>query len=272
MLVWVIAGFSIALFLYLRANTHTVEDARPSPDQVPGFGPQISLTQAARGYFSHLISWLLVIGWTTALAFRIYVGQWSVYDLVVVAGILISWPLQEWFVHAQLEHLKPFKLFGRTIEFVITKTHRAHHLNPWDPKYGLSPPHIMVLYFLGLPLFCYLTAPLALAATATLTTLTMIQNYEWVHYLIHTSYQPRTRLYKRLWRHHRLHHFKNEQFWFGLTMLSGDTFMNTNPQPSEADRSPSCLTLAPEDGPLTESEATTETADLKYATSSSKDS
>ena len=129
----------------------------------------------------------------------------------------------------------------------------------------------MVLYFLGLPLFCYLTAPLALAATATLTTLTMIQNYEWVHYLIHTSYQPRTRLYKRLWRHHRLHHFKNEQFWFGLTMLSGDTFMNTNPQPSEADRSPSCLTLAQEDGPLIESEATTETADLKYATSSSKD-
>jgi len=43
MFVWVIAGFSIALFLYLRANTHTVEDARPKPDQVPGFGPQISL-------------------------------------------------------------------------------------------------------------------------------------------------------------------------------------------------------------------------------------
>ena len=271
MLAWVMVGFSIALFLYLRANTHTVEDARPSPDQVPGFGPQISLTQAASGYFSHLISWLLIIGWTMAMAFRIYIGDWSIYDLLVVAGILLSWPLQEWFVHAQLEHLKPLKLFGRTIELVITKTHRAHHLNPWDPKYGLSPPHIMVLYFLGLPLFCYLTAPLTLAATATLTTLTMIQNYEWVHYLIHTSYQPRTRLYKRLWRHHRLHHFKNEQFWFGLTMISGDTFMNTNPPPSEAERSASCLTLAPEDGPLTESDETSESANMNYATSSSND-
>ena len=257
MMVWVIAGFAIALFLYLRANTHTVEDARPKPDQVPGFGPQISLTQAARGYFSHLISWLLLIACAVALATRVYVGQWSIYDLVVVAVILFSWPLQEWFVHAQLEHFKPFKLFGRTIEFVITRTHRAHHLNPWDPKFGLSPPHVMVMYFLFLPLICYLTAPLPLAITATATTLIMILNYEWVHYLIHTSYQPRTRLYKRLWRHHRLHHFKNEQFWFGLTMLSGDTFMNTNPQPSEAVHSPSCLTLAPVDGSLTESGAAT---------------
>lgn len=258
MWVWVIAGFAIALFLYLRANTHTVEDARPGPDQVPGFGPQISLTQAAQGYFSHLISWLLVTACVIAMTLRIYVGQWSIYDLVVVAVILVSWPLQEWFVHAQLEHFKPFKLFGRTIEFVITRTHRAHHLNPWDPKFGLSPPHVMVMYFLFLPLICYLTAPLPLAITATATTLCMILNYEWVHYLIHTSYRPQTRLYRRLWRHHRLHHFKNEQFWFGLTMLSGDTFMKTNPQPSEAVRSPSCLTLAPVDGPLTENGTTKE--------------
>ena len=255
MWVWVIAVFSIALFLVLRAKTHTVEDARPKPGQVPGFGPQISLAQAAKGYFGHLISWMLLIAWALALAARIYVGQWSIYDLAVVAVILVSWPLQEWFVHAQLEHFKPFELFGRTIEFVITRTHRAHHLNPWDPKFGLSPPHIMVCYFLGLPLICYLLAPLPLAITATAITLTMILNYEWVHYLIHTSYQPRTRLYRRLWRHHRLHHFKNEQFWFGLTMISGDNFMNTNPQPSEASRSPSCLTLAQADGSLAESEA-----------------
>jgi len=262
MLVWVITGLAIALFLYLRANTYTEEDAKPHPDQKPGFGPRISLAQAAKGYFGHLISWLLLIAWTTALVVRFYVGQWSIYDVAVVAVILISWPLQEWFIHAQLEHFKPFKLFGQTIEFVITRTHRAHHLNPWDPRFGLSPPHIMVLYFLGLPLICYLTAPLPLAITATATTLTMILNYEWVHYLIHTSYVPKSRLYKRLWRHHRLHHFKNEQYWFGLTMLSGDDVMKTNPLPSEAARSASCLTLAPAEGPLTGSEPIRESADL----------
>ena len=95
MLVWVIAGVSIALFLYLRANAHTVEDARPGPDQQPGFGPQISLTQAAKGYFSHLISWLLLIAWLSALVFRVYVGESSVYDFAIVAGILVCWPLQE---------------------------------------------------------------------------------------------------------------------------------------------------------------------------------
>ena len=129
----------------------------------------------------------------------------------------------------------------------------------------------MVMYFLFLPLICYLTAPLPLAITATATTLTMILNYEWVHYLIHTSYQPKTRLYRRLWRHHRLHHFKNEEFWFGLTMLSGDTLMKTNPQPGEAVRSPSCLTLAPADEPLIESNMANDSEELDYAASHSKE-
>jgi len=37
--------------------------------------------------------------------------------------------------------------------------------------------------------------------------------YEWVHYLTHTSYRPRTAFYRRMWRNHRLHHFKNEHYW-----------------------------------------------------------
>ena len=32
-------------------------------------------------------------------------------------------------------------------------------------------------------------------------------------------------LYQRLWRNHRLHHFKNEHYWFGVTMLSGDRLL-----------------------------------------------
>lgn len=243
MWVWILSVCAIALFLYLRSQTYTEEEARLPADKSPGFGAQITLWAAAKGYFGHLISWLLVIAWITAIAIRLYVGQWSWYDVAVVAVIGCTWPLQEWFVHAHLEHLKPIDAFGRTFELVITRTHRAHHRNPWDPRFGLSPPHVMVLYFVGLPLFCYLTAPLPLAITATAITLTMIINYEWVHYLIHTSYPPQSRFYRRLWRHHRLHHFKNEEYWFGLTMLSGDTVMGTNPTVESAAHSPTCMTL-----------------------------
>jgi sterol desaturase/sphingolipid hydroxylase (fatty acid hydroxylase superfamily) len=41
--------------------------------------------------------------------------------------------------------------------------------------------------------------------------------YEWVHYLVHTDYRPRTAPYRAIWRHHRLHHYKNEHYWFTVT-------------------------------------------------------
>ena len=67
--------------------------------------------------------------------------------------------------------------------------------------------------------------------------------YEWTHYLCHTSYRPRGRVYKRLWRHHRLHHFKNEHYWMGVTMHLGDRVLRTMPSPDEVETSPTCRNL-----------------------------
>ena len=39
----------------------------------------------------------------------------------------------------------------------------------------------------------------------------------------------RGRWYARLWLNHRLHHFKNEHYWYGVTMLSGDRLLGTAP-------------------------------------------
>ena len=242
---WLVGATTVVLFFYFRSKVHTEEDAKLPEDKVPGFGPKITLFEAAQGYFSHSVSWLLLVAFLIAVSYRLYVGQWSLYDLGIIALICCSWPLQEWFVHAHLEHLKPIKMFGRTFELMITKTHRAHHSNPWDPRFGLTPPFILVLYFFGLPLFSYLMLGPVLAITATATTLALILNYEWIHYLIHTSYAPKTKLYRRLWKHHRLHHFKNEEFWFGLTTLSGDSIMGTNPPLKTTPHSPTCLTLDP---------------------------
>ncbi len=41
--------------------------------------------------------------------------------------------------------------------------------------------------------------------------------YEWTHYLIHTDYKPKTRVYRAIWRNHRNHHYKNEHYWFTVT-------------------------------------------------------
>ena len=76
--------------------------------------------------------------------------------------------------------------------------------------------------------------PLNTALSGNFITFLLILNYEWIHFLIHTSYVPKSWFYRRLWRNHRLHHFQNENFWFGLTMLSGDRLLGTLPSGNRA--------------------------------------
>ena len=55
---------------------------------------------------------------------------------------------------------------------------------------------------------------------------------------------PTSRHYARLARHHRLHHFRNEHHWFGITSISGDRLMHTAPRhPGDVELSPTARTL-----------------------------
>ena len=83
----------------------------------------------------------------------------------------------------------------------------------------------------------------ALAATGLVFHLLLALHYEWVHFLVHTHVVPRTALYRRLWRNHRLHHFKNERYWHGFTAPIVDTLMGTNPDPKSVQTSPTCRDL-----------------------------
>ena len=96
-------------------------------------------------------------------------------------------------------------------------------------------PLIWALFFIALP------TPLALSAATIYFALSLF--YEWIHFLTHTRYAPRGWWYKRLWTNHRLHHFKNEKHWFGVTMLLGDKLLGTAPVPESTSISPTAKTL-----------------------------
>ena len=79
----------------------------------------------------------------------------------------------------------------------------------------------------------------------------MLLTYEWTHFLIHSKYRPRHAYYRLIWRNHRNHHFRNENYWFGVTMDLGDRVLrtapaNATPCPSSptAKNARSCLGLA----------------------------
>jgi len=54
---------------------------------------------------------------------------------------------------------------------------------------------------------------------------------------------PRTPYYQRLWRNHRLHHFRNEHFWYGVTRLEGDRLFGTAPEVASVAVSPTARML-----------------------------
>jgi sterol desaturase/sphingolipid hydroxylase (fatty acid hydroxylase superfamily) len=86
---------------------------------------------------------------------------------------------------------------------------------------------------------------LAGAATGLLTSYVILGLYEWCHFLIHSPYRPRGRYYRSIWRSHRLHHYKNERYWFGITSNLGDRVLGTFPDQTEVGKSRTARTLTP---------------------------
>ena len=62
----------------------------------------------------------------------------------------------------------------------------------------------------------------ATVASAMFGVTLAIFQYEWVHYVAHVPYQPRTRVGRWLKQYHLRHHFISEKFWFGVSNPSMD--------------------------------------------------
>jgi hypothetical protein len=155
-----------------------------------------------------------------------------------------------------LLHLKPFRFRGRRVELITAREHRWHHERPHDLyTVLLGPKEIVGLFAVAIPLVALvLCGALALAGggwhpAAILTAVAvgglLVFAYEWTHFLIHTAHRPRSRLYRAVWRTHRLHHFKNEHFWHGITSTIADRVLGTNPPAKTVPRSATARTLDP---------------------------
>ena len=67
-----------------------------------------------------------------------------------------------------------------------------------------------------------------------------------VHYLAHIPWCPDNSYYQRRVREHRWHHFRNENYWWGVSMGLGDRVLGTAPAVEEVGRSGTTSTLGME--------------------------
>jgi sterol desaturase/sphingolipid hydroxylase (fatty acid hydroxylase superfamily) len=213
---------------------------------VGGEDTTMSLGAAARTFAGWRSPQLIIALLVLTLAGRIVVGNWSWWDLLVPALIVAAQPFTEWLIHVFLLHFKPRPLGNRTIDPLVARKHRAHHVDPKDVGLVFVPMPALLGLVLGLAAVLLLAMPLSRGLSALLAAYAVLFAYEWTHFLIHSSYRPRHRPYRYVWRAHRNHHFRNEHYWFGVTMHLADHVLGTFPDRSAVEVSPTARTLGVE--------------------------
>ena len=215
-----------------------------------------SLDGARREFLRKGSPWVIGAGVVALVVLRAAIGELTWRDAVAVAAMLAIYPFGEWAIHVYLLHAKPVRIRGRKFETVAARAHRAHHRDPTDLDmvllYWWQAAFLMVV---AVPLTVGLGAliltlgagpvPLGALVSAAVAGYCMVFVYEWTHFLIHTAYRPHSRVYKTIWRNHRLHHFKNEHFWHGITNNLSDRVLGTNPEAREVPKSRTARTLDP---------------------------
>lgn len=174
-----------------------------------------------------------------AVTARSLTAGWTRVDLYLALGMVVAQPLVEWSAHIALLHMKPLRLGRFTLDPLFARKHREHHADPRILELVFLPTVVVVqlaVVVVLAALFAFPRVSLGLTFLVTIAVIGVV--YEWTHYLVHTDYRPKRWLYRTLWTHHRLHHYKNENYWFAFTSTYPDLALRTAPDPSEVETSP----------------------------------
>lgn len=96
--------------------------------------------------------------------------------------------------------------------------------------------------WVGVPIASVLTLlivpPVGIALTVLLTMATDGNVYEWTHFYVHSGRKPHHWYARYIERAHRLHHYRNERYWMGVTNHFADHVLGTFPKKDEVPVSP----------------------------------
>jgi hypothetical protein len=205
----------------------------------------VGLGDAWQGFWRHPSPWIIGTMLVGALGARLVVGDWQLWDALLPPVMIAAFPFFEWLVHVCILHWKPRRVGRVRIDPLLARKHRAHHADPRDVPLVFIPWQALIWLVAGYVAIGLLAFPrLGLGLTFLAMVGLLGLAYEWTHYLIHSDYRPRSRAYRAVWRNHRLHHYKNEHYWFTVTSTgTADRVLGTYPDPRQVDTSPTARAL-----------------------------
>lgn len=205
----------------------------------------MTLGTAAAEFWRHPSPWLLAVALASAVTARAVMGDWGLGDALLPFAMLGLFPFLEWVIHVFILHWRPRRVAGVTVDSQLARKHREHHVEPravdlvFIPFQSLA---VVLVAVVGLALWAFPRTGMALTFLVVLLSFGLV--YEWTHYLIHSDYKPKNRFYRAIWRDHRLHHYKNENYWFGVTTSgTSDRVLGTYPDAASVPTSPTAKNL-----------------------------
>lgn len=173
--------------------------------------------------FIAIASYVLLSGPTWQLAIYFVLG-------------LLFYMVGEYLTHRFLFHLKapdnPFLLK------ILRRLHYDHHKDPNDLKLLFLPlwyslPNITIVA----TIFFFIESTIIGTLSFALGLILMLLVYEWKHYIAHRPIKPITKFGKWIKKLHMLHHFKNENYWYGVSTPFVDVLFGTLKDEKEVETS-----------------------------------
>ena len=193
----------------------------------------LALGQVGAEFWRHPSPWLISAFLVGSVVARVVVGGGSWWELLIPAGLVAAFPAIEWVIHVGILHWRPRRVGPVEIDSLLARKHREHHADPRDLPLVFIPWQVLAWLLPAYVVVVLLAVPSAPAAWSLLVSVYALKaGYEWTHYLIHSDYRPRSAAYRAVWRNHRLHHYKNEHYWFTVTTAgTADRLFGTYPDP-----------------------------------------
>lgn len=199
----------------------------------------VSLGTVFCAFWRHPSPWMIsgYIAGTTVT--RVAVGHWTIANLWAPLVFIALFPFIEWVIHVFILHWRPRRIAGVYVDSLLARDHRRHHVDPRDVPLVFIPWKALIWVILvvgvGIPVGVGRLAGASWGGVLSylVVVAVVLGVYEWTHYLIHSDYWPRSRTYKAIWRNHRLHHYRNEHYWFSITTAgTSDRVLGTCPDRS----------------------------------------
>lgn len=168
--------------------------------------------------------------------------------------VLLAWaalgvcmfPFYEYVFHRFVLHTPPAR--SRVLVWFQRQVHADHHEDNHRLDRLFTPLWAFPPLVIGqLALYLALGLPLPVAFALLFGNLAGFLYYEWVHYIAHVPYVPKTAWGRRMKAHHLRHHHKHERYWFGVTTPFVDKLFRTDPPLEAVAQSPTARQIHGDD-------------------------